>query len=347
MQRRFRMSTIKDVARMAGVSHTTVSHVVNKTRFVQNEVRERVLQAIDALNYKPNVSARSLKGKGTSTIGVIISDIRDTFYSDAVSHIESYANTKSYNVILCDAEASVEKEQEYIEILLHKGIDGLIIAPLEMNGSYDLLLQSGIPIVQVDRKVTGIPFPFVGIDNEASSERATKHLIEHGYRSIGFIGYEHRYYTMEKRLHGYQRAVRCATLPELAIVMSRAHGGEQASSQILDWIDKHAPEAILCGNDDICFEAYIAAERLRLRIPEDLALITFDDLRWFRFSSPPITAIRQPAAKIGEVAIRVLLNAVNGNRQSKPREVLLDTELVIRSSCGKHPQRRDEQRTAR
>lgn len=340
------MSTMRDVAKMAGVSHTTVSHVVNKTRFVESDVRERVLQAIAALDYKPNVSARSLRGKGTSTIGVIISDIRDTFYSDAVSHIESYANGESYNVVLCDAEASVEKEQAYIEVLLHKGIDGLIIAPVDMSGSYDRLLRSGIPTVQVDRQVQGMPFPFVGIDNEASSASATKHLLEHGYRSIGFIGYEHRYYTMEKRLHGYQRAVGSATLPELVLVMKRAHGGEHARSQIHDWIDKHAPEAVLCGNDDICFEAHVAAERLGRRIPEDLALITFDDLRWFQFSSSPITAVRQPAAKIGEVAIRILLNAVKGRRKSQPREIFLHTELVIRSSCGKHPQGPDEQRSA-
>jgi DNA-binding LacI/PurR family transcriptional regulator len=151
---------------------------------------------------------------------------------------------------------------------------------------------------------------------------------------------------MEKRLHGYQRAVGRSTLPELVLVMNRAHGGEQAQSQIFDWIDKHTPEAVLCGNDDICFEAHVAAERLGRRIPEDLALITFDDLRWFQFSSSPITAVRQPAAKIGEVAIRILLNAVKGKRKSKPREIFLDTELVIRSSCGKHPQRPDEQRSA-
>ena len=131
---RLRHTTMKDVAKKAGLSISTVSHVINKTRFVERKTADKILRAITDLDYKPNIMARSLRGKGTKTIGIIISDIRDSFFSDAVKAIESHANIKGYNVILCDAEGNIEKENSYIDILLRKGIDGLIFAPVDMNG---------------------------------------------------------------------------------------------------------------------------------------------------------------------------------------------------------------------
>ena len=329
-----RNSTMKELARQAGVSVSTVSHVINKTRNVERKTEEKVLKTIIKLNYKPNILARSLKGKGTKTIGVLISDIRDTFFSDAVKSVESEANDEGYNVILCDAEGDYQKEAEYIDILLRKGIDGLIFAPVDRGGLYEELIRSKVPAVQIDRRIDGSQFDFVGIDNLKSAEHATVHLLDHGFKKIGFVGYERRYYTMEMRLKGYEKAVSDRGLERKSLITSRGHGGTIIKNEIKNWLFREKMEAVLCGNDDICFETLLALEELELGIPDDIGIVTFDDVKWLQFLKCPISAIRQPAGEIGSVSLHLLVERIKNKKETKTRVILLEAALVERKSCG-------------
>jgi LacI family transcriptional regulator len=332
--------TMKDVAQRAGFSISTVSHVINDTRFVENKTREKIIHAIAELGYKPNIIARSLKGKGTKTVGVIISDIRDSFFSDAIKAVEAHAKKNGYNVMLCDAEGSIDEENAYIEILLRKGIDGLIIAPVDMYKSMikqaNFHAHNTAPVVQIDRKIIDIKADFVGIDNTESARMATAHLFDHGFGSIGFIGYENRFYTMKKRMEGYSKAVRERGCTERVLIVPKGRRGESIKDEVMKWLSSRDIDAVLCGNDDICYGVLSALYELGLRIPEDIGLITFDDVKWFPFFQCPITVIRQPAYLIGETAMELLINKMKPRGNTRVRDILLDTELVVRKSCGEH-----------
>jgi LacI family transcriptional regulator len=273
-----RYITLRDIAREVGVSVSTVSRAINNFHYVGEATREKILKAVAKLNYQPNFIARSLKGKGTKTIGVIIPDIRDSIFSSLVKSIETCAYKHGFNVVLCDAEGSLDEEISYIDTLLRKGIDGLVIAPVDMEGLYTNLVTGGIPYVQVDRKTMHGESDFIGIDNVKDAAKATDHLISHGYVNIGFIGYEQRLYTMARRLEGYQKAVREHGLPENYLLVTRTHGGEPVRREIESWLKGHRIDAVLCGNDDVCLETLAAIEKLNWKIPEDLGLLTFDDI---------------------------------------------------------------------
>ena len=339
MKKNVKHTTIKDVAQQANVSTATVSHVINKTRHVEKITEERVLRAIEDLKYTPNVLARSLKGKGTKTIGIIIADIRESFFANVVKSIESNLNKKNFSLILCDSEDTVEEELFYIDILLRKGIDGLIFTPVNAHESYAILQASHIPIIQLDRKTYHYHFDYIGIDNVKSAAMATQHLFEHGYKAIGFIGYDKTVYTMEKRLEGYKNVmVERGVFDDkfVKIVDYRDHG-KTMKDYIKAWLHACQPmDAIICGVDNICYETLGALEESGLHVPENMGLISFDDPKWFTYMKPPITAVRQPTEKIGQLAVERIMQRIHSPSKHDFTESLLDAELMIRESCGTH-----------
>jgi DNA-binding LacI/PurR family transcriptional regulator len=327
--------TIRDVARLSGFSVSTVSHVINATRFVELETKEKILQAIEFLNYKPNILARSLKGKGTKTIGVIISDIRQGFFAEVIKSIESRANVRGFNVMLCDSEDSAEKEEFYIDILLRKGVDGIIFAPVDTSQLFEELRLSNLHMVQIDRKLPDWPSDFVGIDNVKSAEIATYHLFDMGYQSVGFIGYGPKVYTMARRLEGYMKAVQSRGKTDVSLTMEN-YNEEYMKESIKGWLRRNPSiDSVLCGNDDICSATLIVLEEMGVRVPSNFGIITFDDSRWFRFLSCPITSIRQPTTEIGKMAVDLLIDRIEGKLQGDYRDVLLETQLVMRKSSMK------------
>jgi LacI family transcriptional regulator len=325
--------TIKDVALRAGFSISTVSHVINETRFVESETREKILRAIEELGYRPNILARSLKGKGTKTIGVIISDIRQGFFAEVIKSIESRANEREFNVMLCDSEDDADKEELYLDILLRKGVDGVIFAPVDTNQLFEELWLSELPCVQVDRKLRAGEADFVGIDNAGSAEQATRRLFENGYGEIGFIGYRPGVYTMAERHRGYGRAVAAWGKKETSLLIVDYQDADCTAS-IRDWL-QHNPQldALLCGNDDICYAALNAIPDVGKSIPSTMGIISFDEIRWYSMMTCPITAIEQPTGKIGTAAVDLLVDRIEGKRDEAAGEFLFDTELIVRKSC--------------
>ena len=327
--------TMRDVANLAGFSVSTVSHVINKTRFVEEETRQKILQAIKELNYKPNILAQSLKGKGTQTIGVIIADIRQGFFAEVIKSIEFKANKKGYNVILCDAEDNVEEEQFYIDVLLRKGIDGLILAPVDIDIASDDLLSSKIPFVQIDRKSNQYEGDFIGIDNVKSAEIAAFHLIEQGYQRLGFIGYGKKLYTMKTRSDGFKNAAMERGLAHEVEIQELNYSEKNQQAPIKKWLLEHDDiDAVFCANDDICYAALGAIEEIGLNIPRDIGMVSCDDSRWFKYLKTPITALRQPTEEIGRLAVEVLLKRIQKTSNEAFQNILLNTRLIKRESCG-------------
>ena len=332
-------TTMTDVAELAKVSATTVSHVINKTRFVEKETEERVLSVIKKLNYKPNVFARSLKGKGTSTVGIIIGDIRESYFANVVQTIESKLDEEDFNLILCDSEDDEEKEIRYIDILIQKGIDGLIFAPVNADKSYEMLKSHTTQVVQIDRMSYKHNSDYVGIDNVKSAEEATDHLLEHGYKKIGFIGQNEKIYTMKKRTEGFRNALlrKGVFNQKLIKIVESQHHNRLMKNAIKKWFNECGTvDAILCGVDNICYETIIALEEEGIRIGADVGIISYDDMKWFRCLKTPITAIRQPTEKIGVAAVELLIDRIRHHTKNEYKKIILNSELIIRESCGEH-----------
>ena len=335
-----KVATIQDVANKAKVSISTVSHVLNKTRHVEKTRHDRVLVAVKELGYRPNQLARSLRGAGSKTIGLIISDIREEFFAGLTKAIESAANERGYLVTLCDSEEDPEKETRYIEILADRGVDGIILAPVDRSSPIRIPRGGNLPVVLVDRRSEVNGLDFVGIENARSAREAARHLVGLGRKRLGFIGHEMAIATMGERAEGFVAAMEELGLAEDARVLTlRSRAGDN-KAKVRRWLAK-APdlEGIICGNANLCFLALAVLEESGIAVPEKMAIVSFDDPECFRFMRSPITAIRQPTERIGATAFDVLLAKVEGRAtpgQDAPEasEYIIPARLIVRESCG-------------
>jgi DNA-binding LacI/PurR family transcriptional regulator len=326
-----RKATIRDVAKNAGVSISTVSHVLNGTRFVEEKTRSRILASVRKLDYRPNQFARSLRGAGSKTLGLIISDIREDFFSKITKAIESTANEIGYAVILCDSEADAGKERLYLDLLSEKGVEGIILAPVDSNIPPKLREGNDLAIIQIDRRCRGAALDYIGIENARFASEAVHYLAELGNRRIGYLGHEESISTMCERLRGYEAAMRELGSYDESLVNLTAPRGEGDPSAIGEWMASDpGMDAILCGNANICFAALDALADL----PSGrcVALATFDDLSCFRFMENPVVSVRQPTERMGVAAFEALMARIRGEAPASPVEMLLPAALVPRGS---------------
>ncbi len=325
-------ATMKDVAELAGVSITSVSHVINKTRRVEDRTESAVLEAIEQLHYTPNILAQSLKGKRTRTIGVIIADIREDFFAEVVKSVEFSAAEKEYSVILCDSEESVAMERFYIDVLLSKGVDGIIFAPVDMDETYVNRLSPEIPFVQIDRKMSHYRADFVGIDNAGSAEAATCFLLEEGSRNVGFIGYTEKVFTQKLRVEGYRSALLSRGSEfDPARVLKVEYHQESTVDVIKAFLTGPKPiDGVVCGTSNICWETISAIDTLGLKIPGDIRVVSYDDSKWFDFLKYPVSVILQPTEAIGRLAVDLIIDRAENRLDDTKRQVILDTDLVVR-----------------
>lgn len=326
-------ATIRDVADRAQVSISTVSHVVNGTRRVEDSTRSKILDAIAALEYRPNQLARGLRGGPTASLGLIISDIREEFFSVLTKTIESAAYERGYTVILCDSEEDVEKEALYLGILADKGVDGFILAPVNSSVPPRFPRGRGLPVVQVDRRVPSSGLDFAGIDNRASVQELVGHLNSLGMRNIGFIGHEPGIWTMGERAEGFRQAMGALGLAGRASSLTTSSREGDMKATIGAWLAAHPGlEALVCGNANICFAAMEAFEARGGRPPRDLAFATFDDLPAFRLLRMPVTTLRQPTEEMGLLALDMLMDRMGEGREAPPREVLLPARVLAQGT---------------
>lgn len=328
------MTTIREVAESAGVSYATVSHVINNTRLVSPETRERVLAAMSKLNYRPNALARSLRQGKTNTIGLVLPDSANPFFAEISRSIEDEAFKQGYSVFLCNTELDTQRELFYVDVLSKKQVDGIIfVAAGDQADSLDFLLRQNMPVVMVDRDVPNVEVDAVLTDNQLGGYLATRHLIELGHRRIACIAGPSSITPSAERVIGYRRALEEANLPyeENLVVCGDYHSqsGMEITHAILQMNPR--PTAIFALNDLMALGALRAVAEVDCSVPEDLAVVGYDDLELAHFTNPPLTTIAQPKKEIGAQAVNLLVDRMS-QRSRPPIRLVLAPELIVRRS---------------
>jgi LacI family transcriptional regulator len=328
------MTTIREVAEKAGASVTTVSHVINHTRFVSDGVRQRVLAAMEELNYRPNALARSLRKGKTYTLGLILPDSSNPFFAEVGNSIEDAAFKLGYNLILCNTEGDPQKERLYVDVLFKKQVDGIIfMAAGDQIGSLNFLRSQQMPVVLVDRDLPNVNADAILTDNQQGGYLATRYLIDLGHLRIACITGPSNLTPSAERLTGYRRALEEAGLPfEAALVLRGDYhpaSGLQAATALLAL--PAPPTAVFACNDLMALGVLRAAAKAGRRVPDDLAVVGFDDIELACFTNPPLTTIAQSKAEIGTQAANLLAERIEA-KTGPTRRLIVPTQLVIRES---------------
>jgi LacI family transcriptional regulator len=331
------MATMKQVAEKARVSTTTVSHVINNTRVVSEDARERVLAVIQELRYIPSAVARSLKNDRTHTLGMMIPNNSNPYFAEIIQGIEDASFKLGYNIILCNSYDDPKKQAAYIRVLMEKRIDGLILVS---SGSDEeltqLLADEGIPKVLVDREVSGVVADFIEADHEQGGYEATRYLIGLGHKHIACVAGPDILLPSGDRVTGYRRALQEAGLEfnneYLIHADFTSQGGFNAFQQLLALPQR--PTAIFASNDLMAIGGIRAANEAGIKIPEALSVIGYDDIALASFSTPPLTTIAQPKQAIGNLTAQILVNRIVDPEAPLRRE-MLKSQLVIRQSTAR------------
>ena len=323
---------INDIAQKAGVSKATVSHVINNTRFVEEDTRQRVVKIIEETGYQPSSIARSLKTKSTQTIGVIVSDITNSFFGEILRGIEDVLHSMNYSIVICNTDEILEREDHYINILLRHRVDGIIAAATSDRWeALEKARRQHVPVVLLDRCYEGADFPFVGVKNAEGAYLGTHHLIEDGYREIGILSGFQRLSTMQERLAGFKRALdeHQIQIPDEWIVPSplSMEAGREAARKILSL--PHRPRALFLSNNFLSLGTLFALNDLKLRCPDDVAIVGFDDHAWAAVASSPLSVVCQPNRNLGQAAAKLIMEEINGQDLGN-RQIELECNLLIR-----------------
>jgi LacI family transcriptional regulator len=329
------MTTMKDVAKLAGVSTSTVSHVINKTHFVSEPVRERVQSAIDELKYTPSALARGLKINKTKTLGMLITTSTNPFYAEVIKGVERRCYEKNYNLILCHTEGSLERMQNNVEMLMQKRVDGLLLMCTEVDGRHiDLLGQhKPVPSIVMDWGPADPLLDQIQDHSLLGGQMATQYLIDCGHKKIGCLTGPLEKKTAHLRFQGFKQAMQKAQLPikkEWIIEDDfEAEGGFQAFNKLIE--KSELPSALFVGNDMMAMGVINAAHKHGLHIPEDLSIIGYDGINIAKFFTPSLTTIHQPKFRLGAKAVDTLLEKINHER-TESKIIKLEPNLIIRDS---------------
>ncbi|EPR0413735.1 MULTISPECIES: ribose operon transcriptional repressor RbsR [Enterobacter] len=306
------MATMKDVARMAGVSTSTVSHVINNDRFVSEAIREKVEAAVKELNYAPSALARSLKLNQTRTIGMLITASTNPFYSELVRGVERSCFERGYSLVLCNTEGDEQRMNRNLETLMQKRVDGLLLLCTETHQPSKEIIQRypSIPTVMMDWAPFDGTSDLIQDNSLLGGDMATQYLIDKGHTRIACITGPLDKTPARLRLEGYLSAMERAGLaiPDGYRITGdfEFNGGFEAMQKLL--AQKPRPHAVFIGNDAMAFGAYQALYQAGLRVPDDMAVIGYDDIELASYMTPPLTTIHQPKDELGELAIDVLIH---------------------------------------
>ena len=313
---------------------STVSHVINGTRYVSPDLSARVWEAIESLNYQPNALARSLRNKQTRTLGMIIPDNSNPFFAEVARGIEDLCFDLGYNVILCNSDQNPDKEYKYINLLMEKQVDGIVFVSAGGHPEHiQEILEREVPVVEVDRELEQIPCDRVLSDNRSGGRQAAEHLISRGRERIACITGPSDVTPSWERVLGYRDALAAAGLPfdESLLVRGdfRAPSGYEAMNALLSRPER--PTAVFACNDLMAIGALSAANEHGLSVPGDIAIVGFDDVALASYTNPPLTTIAQSRQEMGRLAAEVLVGRIGGNADA-PRRYLLETRLIVRKS---------------
>ncbi|MEI8131193.1 MAG: LacI family DNA-binding transcriptional regulator [Leptolinea sp.] len=330
--------TIKQVADLAGVSTATVSRVLDESSGVSQELNDRVRDAVRRLDYLPNRAARNLRKRTAQTIGVVISDIQNPFFTSVMRGIEKVLVEADFILLLCNSDEDPKREKDHLSTLRSEGVAGIILATTRSDSeSYHQLLKSRTPLVGIDRTPEQLSMDVVSVTNSRGAYSAISHLSDFGHKRIGLISGPSQLSTARERLKGYEEAVQMRNLVRSDDLIQygdfRQPGGYQAIQTLLDLPEP--PTAVLVANNLMTLGALQAIHERNLMIPDQIAVVGFDDMPWATSLQPPLTAVAQPTYELGIAAAQLLLDRLR--EPDRPyRHVVLETQLMIRASSGSH-----------
>lgn len=334
---------LKDIAKRVGVSPTTVSLVLNQgsNSRISEATRQKILETAKELGYQSN---RAVTGKTLAippTIGFVVTDITNPFFTELANVVEDVTSRYGYNIILCNTRKSLRKEMEFLEVLWRRRVDGLIIAPVDDKESKSNLqdfLKRDIPVVFVDRCLEKTEASAVLLENVEGAFIAVDYLIRLGHKRIGIINGRQNVMTGRERLQGYIKALEEHRIEIDESLISDGHytieGGRQATEKLLGL--SHPPSAIFSTGGVMSVGAFLEFRKHKVRIPKDLSFIGFDDDKWTQFVDPPLTVVSQPVTDIGTEAAQLVIQLIQGWSKGEARKIVLKPELIIRGSCAKY-----------
>jgi LacI family transcriptional regulator, galactose operon repressor len=334
------MPTIKDVAKLARVSYSTVSNVLTNSRPVSSKARAGVEAAIKQLNYLPSGVARSLRHRTTSTIGLLISNITNPFFAELARGIENACYRNSYSVVLCNSEDDPIREETYLRVLMERRIDGLIVGSTGDDPALSEMLKSvHCPVLLVDRPLPELRGATVQTDHERGGYLAAKHLLDLGHRAIGFIGGPLKQSPSAERLRGFLLGLReqKIKIPPGWIVEAdfSVQGGYRVAHRLMG---ARRPTAIFAGNDMTAIGVLSFASEKKIRVPDELSVVGFDGIELGRYIKPALTTIDQSIQRLGEIAAAALIRSMLDDRAGRvPETHSIEPKLLIRGSTGPAP----------
>lgn len=330
------MATIKDVAKLAGVSTTTVSHVINKTRFVAEETTKAVWNAVAELNYSPSAVARSLKVNTTKSIGMIITTSEAPYFAEIVLAVEEYCYQKGYSLFLCNTKNDPEKIQNHLDMLVKKRVDGILVMCSEYTqNSLELFNGTKVPMVVMDWGPNDNQNDRIIDHGFEGGYMATRHLIDNGHRDIAIIAGDLFKTISKARFDGYVKAMTEAGLLIRDEWITENDFEPEAGYESMNQILRQAklPTAVVCACDTVALGAISAITEKGLHVPQDISVIGYDNIHNSRFYAPPLTTIHQSKARLGRAALDILLERIsNEGKPHEPKMLEFYPELVIRQS---------------
>jgi len=321
--------TLKDVAKAAGVSISTVSHVINNTRFVKPETRQVVEKTMNDLSFD--------KGKGFSKkakyIGLIVADITEDYSISVIKSIENHLREINYSIIVCDSQDDLKLEQQNINKLLdNERVSGIIISPVNSNECSPRLKNTKVPVVCFDRKYENVNKVFFGINNLQSGYYASSYLFKHECKNVGFIGYPQEIYSVHQRELGYRLSWQEKYNEKLPKIQKIDYFQENSVEVIQKFIKKNNIDGLICATSGVCHLAIEAIEILRLDIPNDIKIVTYDNNKWFDMLKFPISVVTQPVKKIAEASVDMMIQFIENpnDPNDETSEILFETGFIDR-----------------
>ncbi|MCB0118305.1 MAG: LacI family DNA-binding transcriptional regulator [Anaerolineales bacterium] len=324
------MTSIKDVAKAAGVSTATVSRVLANNAPIKPETRERVLKAVSDLNYRPNLIARSLRIQKSMKIGLVVSDIRNPFFTAIGRAVEDTAHQNGYSVLMCNTDEDPDKEEMYLKLLYDENVAGVIFSPTQQFNISSQTYDQKMPFVIIDRSIDSKNVDMVLLDNVTAAYELTEHLIANGYKKLAGI-FGDASTTGQERSKGFHKSLKEHDLSPAAVhfIAPRIQPAYETCMSLLG--QPNRPDAIFTSNSLQTAGAYQAARDSKLKVPQDVAIVGFDDTIWGTLVDPPVTVIEQPTEEIGRTATELLFKRIQEPDRS-PKTVILKGSLIARGS---------------
>ena len=328
--------TIRDVSDRAGVSTATVSRVLAGLGGASDATARRIVQIVSEIGYQPNRMARGLRATRSKLVGVVIPDLQNPFFTGIVGGMEDVLHQEGFTLILSNSDESLERERRELQTLRGERVSGTLLIPCRsIAPHYRDLANPEMPVVTIDRVLEELDIDCVTSANEAGARKAVAHLVHHGYSSVGLVNGPDHFGVVRERESGYRLALRAAGIEPRPAWMSsgdfRIEGGYEAARAILSQPER--PRALFVANFLMALGALQAIRELGLQIPQDVALMTFDDMPWGASMNPPLSTVAQPVRELGRTAAALLLERL-ADPSRAARKIVLETELVLRESCG-------------